>query len=452
MKINRDKVREEFKAYVQSYDMTDIKIRLKQEHTYQVATLSEVIAKSLDLEPEWVDLAWLIGMLHDLGRFEQLRRFGTFIDSESIDHAQFAAELLFEERLIRRFIKATDYDQIICAAIQYHNAYRVLGDLDEQTMLFCDIIRDADKVDIFRVNVQVPLSEIYNIPMEAFYESEITCEVSEAFFSGDTVLKSLKKTPIDHLIGQISLYNGLVFPKSRELVRGQGYMEQMFAFPTKNAKVKRELKRMKAKIGLRTVILASASPRRTKLLSQVGILHEIIPSDCKEIVSKTAPEEVVIELSRQKAEDVFEKYVSDPNEDVIMIGADTVVAMGGTILGKPQDEKDAFRMLMLLQGNTHQVYTGVTLLRFHNGEEEIHTFYECSQVHLYPISEQEIQAYIATKEPMDKAGAYGIQGKFAMYVKGIEGDYNNIVGLPVARICQELKNLEWTGNNENKSI
>ncbi|MCI8638528.1 MAG: septum formation protein Maf [Coprococcus sp.] len=189
-----------------------------------------------------------------------------------------------------------------------------------------------------------------------------------------------------------------------------------------------------------TVILASASPRRTKLLAQAGIRHLVLPSTCEERVSSRKPEEVVTELSRQKAEDVYTRYRQEHSkENILVIGADTVVAVGGRILGKPKDRDDAFRMISMLQGNTHQVYTGVTLLEYRNAIEKEDTFFECSHVQVYPMDDSEIRCYIGGGEPMDKAGAYGIQGEFAVFIKKIEGDYHNIVGLPIARIYQELK-------------
>lgn len=188
------------------------------------------------------------------------------------------------------------------------------------------------------------------------------------------------------------------------------------------------------------VILASASPRRTELLGQAGIEHLVMPSRCEEIIHSDIPEEVVKELSLQKAEDVFQKYQREHSgEEFLVIGSDTVVAAGGRILGKPQNEEEAFRMIDMLQDGIHQVYTGVTLLAWMNGEKRQNTFAECSEVNVYPMSEEEIREYILTGQPMDKAGAYGIQGRFAIYIRGIEGDYNNIVGLPIARVYQEMK-------------
>ncbi|MDD6572238.1 MAG: Maf family protein [Thermoflexaceae bacterium] len=185
------------------------------------------------------------------------------------------------------------------------------------------------------------------------------------------------------------------------------------------------------------IILASASPRRKELLSQVGMEYEIIISNIEEKVTSSIPEDVVEELSRQKAEDVFGKIPGD----VIVIGADTVVSVDGKILGKPADEKEAFCMIQSLSGRCHSVFTGVTLCIRKDGQEEKITFSEETKVFVDEMTQEDIEHYIATGESMDKAGAYGIQGKFAAFVNGIEGDYNNVVGLPVGRICRELRKL-----------
>lgn len=229
------------------------------------------------------------------------------------------------------------------------------------------------------------------------------------------------------------------------------------------------------------IILASASPRRQELLRQVGLSPEVIPSHVDESGVGGTPEQMVMELSRRKAEDVAaearkrmpaanhspapdaavaaEKQngrmpaaagqsileqspeacaMETPPENVpsVVIGADTVVAADGRILGKPKNREEAASMIRLLAGRTHHVYTGVTVISISSGEQI--TFSECTEVEVYPMTEKQIERYVATGEPMDKAGAYGIQGYFAAYVKGIRGDYNNVVGLPVARVCQEL--------------
>lgn len=187
---------------------------------------------------------------------------------------------------------------------------------------------------------------------------------------------------------------------------------------------------------MKKLILASASPRRKELLEKTGLEFTILPAKGEEIITKRAPEKIVEELSYQKAKEIAEAQT----EECIVLGADTIVAKGNEIMGKPKDPEDAFRMLKMIQGTSHQVYTGVTLIRTGKNPKTV-VFSEKTEVLVYPMSEKEIRSYIATKEPMDKAGAYGIQGKFAIYVKGIEGDYCNVVGLPIGKVYQELKLL-----------
>lgn len=185
------------------------------------------------------------------------------------------------------------------------------------------------------------------------------------------------------------------------------------------------------------VILASGSPRRRELLKLLEVPFEVRVSGVEERITKENPAEIVEELSRIKAEDIFAKE----QEDVLVIGADTIVALEGKILGKPGSENEAAEMLRQLQGRTHQVYTGVTLLWRENGGVKGLQFHECTDVTFCPMSESEIAAYIATKEPMDKAGAYGIQGLGGRFVEKISGDYNNVVGLPVSRLYKEFRKI-----------
>ncbi len=186
-----------------------------------------------------------------------------------------------------------------------------------------------------------------------------------------------------------------------------------------------------------TIILASGSPRRRELLSQIGIEPKIMPSAVDETITSPDPEEAVIELSARKAEDVAARA----DKGTLIIGADTVVAVKGQILGKPKDCHDAERMLGLLQGQSHQVYTGVTLILKEGSGSRGITFAEKTEVFVYPMTQEEILDYVRSGEPMDKAGAYGIQGRFAAYIRGICGDYTNVVGLPVGRVWQEKKRL-----------
>lgn len=211
------------------------------------------------------------------------------------------------------------------------------------------------------------------------------------------------------------------------------------------------------------LVLASASPRRRELLSQIGLEFSVMPSTKEENAKTTEAGALVQELSRQKAVDIWEQLsggqgqnpdadqeqiseeTQEPNlngkrqPELLVIGADTAVCCEGKILGKPHSREAAAEMLTALQGRSHEVYTGVTLY----SQSETVTFFECTQVEFYPMTEVEISEYIDSKEPMDKAGAYGIQGLGARFVKGIRGDYNNVVGLPVGRLYQELKSHGW---------
>lgn len=189
---------------------------------------------------------------------------------------------------------------------------------------------------------------------------------------------------------------------------------------------------------MESIILASASPRRRELLTQIGIEYEVIPSKKEEVITSNVPSIIVQELSRQKAEDIVLKQ---KQEGRIVLGADTVVAFDGEVMGKPTTQKEAYEMLSKLQNAVHQVYTGVTLSYLAGEKINSYTFFEETEVSVYPMTEKEILAYIASGDPMDKAGSYGIQGSFAAYIKGIRGDYNNVVGLPVGRVYQELKKL-----------
>lgn len=181
---------------------------------------------------------------------------------------------------------------------------------------------------------------------------------------------------------------------------------------------------------MKHIILASASPRRKEILEIADLEFDVMPSDAQEITTKTAPNEVVMELASIKAKDIYKKS----EKQSMIVGADTVVAYQGQILGKPTDEADAKRMLTMLSGQTHEVYTGVCVIE----DGKTKTFYEETKVTFYEISDEQIDYYIKTGEPMDKAGSYGIQGKAAVFIKGIEGDYYNVVGFPIARFLQEI--------------
>lgn len=185
-----------------------------------------------------------------------------------------------------------------------------------------------------------------------------------------------------------------------------------------------------------TIILASKSPRRKELFEQIGVIPKIVVSEADENINEKDPRELVKKLSSIKAEAV--KNIINESGDYCVVGADTVVYANGRILGKPKDKDEARRMIEGLSGNVHSVFTGYTLI-FKDGRK-ITDFCE-TKVYVYEMTDEEIEEYISSDEPYDKAGAYGIQGLFGKYVEKIDGDYNNVVGLPVSRILHELNSF-----------
>ncbi|WP_078765948.1 Maf family protein [Eubacterium uniforme] len=204
------------------------------------------------------------------------------------------------------------------------------------------------------------------------------------------------------------------------------------------------------------VVLASASPRRKELLGNIYSEFEVIPSTVEENIEFTNVEEYVKELAFIKAMDVVEMIKSTANanaseeNELLVIGADTIVYNDGKVLGKPKDEEDATKMIRSLAGKKHQVYTGVCLIS--NVDEEVDSasrigdlliqkFYSKTDVYVDDITDKEIADYVATGDPLDKAGSYGIQGVFSKHIRKIDGDYFNVVGLPVNEIYRHLDGL-----------
>ncbi len=183
-------------------------------------------------------------------------------------------------------------------------------------------------------------------------------------------------------------------------------------------------------------ILASKSPRRQELLARTGLSFDVIPSDMDEIITKEIPSDIVMELAGQKAKAVYQGLLS--KENVTVIGSDTIVVYRDEILGKPTDKQEAFDMLSMLADRTHQVYTGVSLITNKNGIVSEKTFFEKTDVTFYPIHKEDLHRYVESGDPLDKAGAYGIQGDFSIHIKEIHGDYSNVVGLPIGRLYREL--------------
>ena len=187
------------------------------------------------------------------------------------------------------------------------------------------------------------------------------------------------------------------------------------------------------------IILASGSPRRKELLLQIGIVPEIIVSHVEEKITSDIPAEVVMSLAEQKAVDVAKEMP----EGTVILGSDTVVAADGKILGKPKSHEEAYEMIRRLAGRSHQVYTGVCLVKKGpEGEADtVVSVYDETDVNVSPMTEKEIREYADSEEPMDKAGSYAVQGFFARYIDGLKGSYANVMGLPVHLVYQELKKL-----------
>ncbi|MBQ4282588.1 MAG: HAD-IA family hydrolase [Lachnospira sp.] len=263
-KLNRPAIKYIFNKYVSPYNVFEDRIKLKIEHTFRVASNCERIAKSLNLSDADVDMVWFLGMFHDIGRFEQVRRFGTFNDAESINHGELSADIICKAKgagigaecfggakmLCKEIADAAgrgvvvDMD-IVELAIRQHNAYRLPEDLSEREWLFSNILRDADKIDILKVCVEEPVEAVFMCSEEELYNSDITEEVMDAFFEGKAVLKSIRKTAIDKLVGHISLVNELVYPESIVIVKEQGYLDRMLNFPTKNDGAREKLARIR---------------------------------------------------------------------------------------------------------------------------------------------------------------------------------------------------------------
>ena len=284
--IHRAEVEKSFRDYTSAYNLDDAKVKLKVDHTFRVAALSDVITDSLGMTGYDKDLAWLLGMLHDIGRFEQVRRYHTLRDALSINHAELSADILFKEGLIGRFIRAekenfsnTDGSEeqnslsaihfgedakqknlsadnlnvsekmnfpfnssddylLIEKVIRLHNVFQLPDDLTERELRFATILRDADKLDIVRVNVETPRSAIYGVQEDIFLDSEISDEVYEGILQCRNLNRSLMKTPADLMMGHVSFVFGLVYPVSVRLMKEQGYLETVLQFPSRNKRTR----------------------------------------------------------------------------------------------------------------------------------------------------------------------------------------------------------------------
>ena len=236
MLIDRTRARAAFCAYVEPYDASNPRIALKVEHTYRVAELCEAIARGEGMAPDDVDLAWLCGLLHDIGRFEQLRIWDTFDDTVSAGHAELGVRELFGTDAdapgnIRRFLAERDEDDLVRAAVGQHSAFRVSEGLDARTRLFCDIVRDADKIDILRVASESSVQTILKVDEETFLNSRISAGAQRAFAERRCVARAERSEPADFLVGLMCFTFELVCTASLRTMRDQGFLDRVLDNP-----------------------------------------------------------------------------------------------------------------------------------------------------------------------------------------------------------------------------
>ncbi|WP_418723162.1 HD domain-containing protein [Enorma sp.] len=247
--IDRRRARKAFDSYVAAYDATNPRIALKVEHTLRVAELCERIAREAGFTPAGVDLAWLCGLLHDIGRFEQLRRWNTFSDAASTSHAALGVEVLFGSKgdtgvadddgsaagtigIIHRFIDPSDeLEEVIRAAVGFHSDYRLPEDLDVRTHAICDVVRDADKLDILRVASTDTVETVLNATEDELLASAVSPAIEDAFFEHRTAHYSERVTPVDYLVNLACFAFELVYPTSLEIADEQEYIYRALERP-----------------------------------------------------------------------------------------------------------------------------------------------------------------------------------------------------------------------------
>ena len=250
--MNKQAAIEAFRDYSSLYDTEDIKIKLKIDHTYRVADIASRIAVSVGENP---DFSWFLGLLHDIGRFEQLTQYGTFKDADSVDHAELGADILFKDGLIESFptaffsmVSQNGVDERLIAetAIRLHNKLELPGDLDETTALYCKILRDADKVDIFRVLTEPPYDERnQRIEAESVDMGPARLDIMHCVHKHRCVPRRSDFTPFEALISQCCMGFELEFPESVKIVRDHGYLEQLMNLDVVNAEMRGQLKTLR---------------------------------------------------------------------------------------------------------------------------------------------------------------------------------------------------------------
>lgn len=286
-RLDRCALKYAFISYAAPYNIQDDKIRLKIEHTYRVAGLCEQIAKSLGLSDADIDMAWFLGMFHDIGRFEQVKQYNTFDDSRSTDHAALSADITFVREELPQVKEAFSYidTQTAELAIRNHNVYRLPETLSAREKMFCDILRDADKIDILKVCAKEPVEAVYAVTEEELYNCCISDEVLDTFCNEKTILKSMRKTAADKLVGHISLVYELVYPESLRIAKSQGYLDILLNFSSNNQKAQEQFTLVRAKMQeyLRFIVYDSLPKEAEQIRKEVFIKEQEFKNEFDEI-------------------------------------------------------------------------------------------------------------------------------------------------------------------------
>ena len=248
MVIDRERVKQAFQEYTDRYDIHDEKIRLKVEHTYRVADISEQIAEKLGLSEEDIALAWLIGMLHDIGRFEQLKRFNSF-EADTMDHATYGVKVLFEEGMIRQFIEEDTWDDVIRTAIAKHSDYELTGITDERTLLHARLIRDADKLDNCRVKLEDAMETLLDLSADEVGKYAISPKVREDAFAGKCICSKDRRTPMDYWVSYVAYFYDLNFRETLDIVAEEQYVKRIIGrVPYTNEQTKKTMEELERQL------------------------------------------------------------------------------------------------------------------------------------------------------------------------------------------------------------
>lgn len=240
--VDIKKAEEEFKIYANKYNLNELKILMKYNHTFRVEEISGNIAKGLGLDEEKVNLAKLIGLLHDIARFEQYTKYNTYDDLSSIDHADLAVDILKKDSYIRKYIETDKYDELILKAIENHNKYAIQNNLNEDEELFCKIVRDADKLDIFYTKITESLENEKSV----IAKQSITKEVLEQFMRQETIDRKNVKNNIDRIIVLIAFIYDYNFKECYQIMRENNYIDKVIdMFEYEELKTKKHMEEIR---------------------------------------------------------------------------------------------------------------------------------------------------------------------------------------------------------------